>query len=327
MAAAGRTEDAVALCLDLVDGGVPAPVVTARLVRLAPQQVGRRAQGPGTIARLHAATAVADACLGVLASAAPATPGGAPIVVAGPADEWHCLAARMVTELLRWRGVAAEYAGTLASAEALDEALRARRPRALALSCSTAAALPGVASAVAVAAEHRVPVIGGGAGFGHQGRYASAVGVTAWAHGPREAVRRLALWARHPPVPAGPPPEPIAYRRLQRHRDALVEEVTAVLLAGRTGPGAAGIAVDTARHAVALALAATRTGRPAILDAGLTATAASLARHAGQPDLGPRLGPALRQALGPHGSRPLVQGLTDAAQALAPPPYRLAALN
>ncbi|HKH07158.1 MAG TPA: hypothetical protein VKA65_18465 [Acidimicrobiales bacterium] len=46
-----------------------------------------------------------------------------------------------------------------------------------------------------------------------------------------------------------------------------------------------------------------------------------------QPDLGPRLGPALRRALGPHGSRPLVQGLTDAAQALAPPPYRLAARN
>ena len=153
LAGDGRVDEAVHLCLDLYDRGVAPEAIALRLLRPAQCEVGRRwSLGTGTVAQEHAVSAAADAALAALSAAAPARTRGDPVVVACPRTEWHGLAARMVTQLLRWRGVAAEFVGTLASDAALAQLVDDRRPRALALSCTMTSALPEVARAVVVAA-------------------------------------------------------------------------------------------------------------------------------------------------------------------------------
>lgn len=304
--AEGRVDEAVGLCLGLLERGASPEDITLDILRPTQREVGERwALGALSVAREHAATAVTDAALDALGAATPAPPRGPPVVVACPEGEWHCLAGRMVAQLLRWRGIAAQHVGTLACPAALDELIAGQQPRALALSCSTTAALPGVARAVGVAARRATPLLAGGAGFGPAGRYAACVGVPAWDGEVPGAVRRLARWdVTGPPRPGPPPPETIAYRRLLRRRAGLVEEVTARLAAAqghRVGP-AVEAAQDVASQVVALALAAARTSRPAILRDGLDQVAAALAQR---PEpvgaLAGHLAEATRVALGGSG--------------------------
>jgi len=310
---AARVDEAVELCLDLLDAGVSPQDITLRILRPVQCEVGRRwALGRWSVAQEHAATAVTDAALAALGTAAPGRPRGEPVLVACPEGEWHCLASRMVAQLLRWRGVAADHVGTVASAAALDHLLDDRRPRALALSCSTMAALPGVARAVENAARWGMPLLAGGSGFGAHGRYARAVGIMAWDHHVTDAVRRLARWeAAGAPRPGPPPPETIAYRHLLRRRPGLVEEIAERLRAGRDdmdrGPGAE-IAHDSADQVTSLALAAARTCHTDILGDGLAAIMAALVGQADPaPAVAARLPEATRAALGhgvlePHGA-------------------------
>jgi hypothetical protein len=239
------------------------------------------------VAQEHTATAVTDAALAALAAVVPGRPRGEPVLVACPEGEWHSLPGAMVTQLLRWRGIAVESIGTLPAAAALDDRLAAHRPRALALSCSTSASLPGAASAVAVAARHRVPVIAGGAGFGPQGRYAPSVGIFTWAAGAREVIRRLAIWTRHPPVTPLPPPEPLACRRLVRMRYQIVDDIVDGLVTGSETGEVLDVVRDASAQIVALTVAAARTGQPAILADGLAVIAATLAHR---PDPLPAIG-------------------------------------
>jgi methanogenic corrinoid protein MtbC1 len=301
---AGRVDEAVELCLDLLDAGVSPQDITLRILRPVQREVGRRwALGRWSVAQEHAATAVTDAALGALGTAAPGRPQGEPVLVACPEGEWHCLASRMVAQLLRWRGVAADHVGTVASAAALDHLLDERRPRALALSCSTMAVLPGVARAVEIAARWGTPTLAGGSGFGAHGRYARAVGITAWDHHVTDAVRRLDRWeAAGAPRPGPPPPETIAYRHLLRRRPDLVEEIAERLRPGlddiHRGSGAE-IAHDSADQVASLALAAARTRHTDILSGGLTAIIAALVEQADPaPAIAARLPEAARAALG-----------------------------
>jgi methanogenic corrinoid protein MtbC1 len=311
LATTGRTDDAVDLCLDLLDAGVPAAAVAARLLRRAQVQLGRGwALGIRSVAEEHAATAVADACLAVLTSVAPPAPSGPAVLVACPEGEWHGFAARTVTALLRWRGVEAHDAGPILAPDGLDQLLRNRPAHTLALSCTTPAALPGVASAVGVAARRGVAVLGGGAGFGRRGRDAAAVGVTAWCHGPADAARRLARWAQQAPTQPPPPPEPIHYRRLARAEGAATDAIAHDLLAALAdaGPDEAAVAEartvvpDAARWATALALAASRARQPAVLHEGLAALAAAFDRRPHPlPAVAARLPVATVAALERHG--------------------------
>jgi methanogenic corrinoid protein MtbC1 len=299
-----RVEEAVALCVDLLEQGTPPDTITLRLLRPVQREIGRLwALGSWTIAQEHAATAVTDTVLGTLGALVPGDPQGEPVVVACPESEWHALAARMIAQLLRWRGVATDYVGTVPSDAALDQMLSDRQPRALALSCSTTAALPGAARAVAVAARRQTPLLAGGVGFGPRGRYARAVGITAWDPSPAQAVRRLARWQGADPPSLPPvPPEPLAYRRLLRHRDELSADLVRGLLSGREPPDpVSGIDVvaDAAEQVVSLGLAAARTGTPAILDDGLASIAAVL-RHLPEPmpTVAARLSQVARKVLG-----------------------------
>jgi hypothetical protein len=302
-----RVEDAVELCLDLLEGGARAEDITLRLLRPAQQEVGHRwAVGTWAVAQEHAASAVTDAALAALSAAVPARSTGQPVVVACPEGEWHGLAGRMVTALLRWRGIAADYAGTLASGEAVAELLTGGRARALALSCTTTSALPGVASAAAVAADQGAAVLAGGEGFGPGGRYAPAVGLTAWDPCVREAAQRLARWEVTGRTDGcRPVPEPIGYRRLVRCRRRLTEDLADALAVPGLGTEHADTLRDAADQVVGLALATAYTGHSSILREGMRELAAVLAaRPDGLAAVAARLPQAASSALARHRVRP-----------------------
>jgi methanogenic corrinoid protein MtbC1 len=284
LAGRSQVDEAVGLCLSLLDRGASPEQVTLGLLRPAQREVGKRwALGAWSVAQEHGASAVTDASLAALSAAAPARTRGGVVAVACPSTEWHGLAARMVTELLRWRGVAAEYTGTLASDAALEELLAERRPRALALSCSMTSALPAVARAVDVAARHETAVLGGGRGFGRGGRYAGAVGVAAWEDDVPRVGRLLASWeATGPPTPRASAPEPLAYRVLLRDRDGVAKRIADRLRADDADDASREILDDAVEQITALAIAAVRTGQASILDEGIGEVAAVLAPRGGQ---------------------------------------------
>ena len=282
---AGRSDvdDAVELCLSLLDRGASAEEVTLGLLRPAQREIGELwALGAWSVAQEHAASAVTDAALAAISAAVPARTTGGLVAVACPSSEWHGLAARMVTQLLRWRGVAADYIGTLASDAALEELLTERRPQALALSCTMMSSLPAVARAVDVAARRETAVLGGGWGFGRGGRYAGAVGVAAWEHNVSRVVRLLASWdTTGPPTGQQAAPEPLAYRRLLRHRDDMAGQLADRLRVDDADPGSQEILSDAVAQVTALALAAARIGQASILDEGIGDLVAVLAPRGG----------------------------------------------
>jgi methanogenic corrinoid protein MtbC1 len=283
LAGRSRVDEAVELCLSLLDRGASPEEVVLGLLRPAQRQVGERwALGAWSVAQEHRASAVTDGALAAISAAAPARTRGGLVAVACPPSEWHGLAARMVTQLLRWRGVAAECVGTLASDAALEELLTERRPRVLALSCTMTSSLPAVARAADVAARLDTAVLGGGRGFGQGGRYAGAVGVAACVHDVSRAVRLLAAWeAAGPPTGQQATPEPLAYRLLLRHHDDVAAQLADHLGADDVDPGPREILTDAVQQVAALALAASRTGQAAILDEGIGELAAVLGVRGG----------------------------------------------
>jgi methanogenic corrinoid protein MtbC1 len=276
-------DEAVELCLSLLDRGASPEEITLELLRPVQREIGEHwALGAWSVAQEHRASAVTDAALAAISAAAPARTTGGFVMVACPPSEWHGLAARMVTQLLRWRGVAAECVGTLASDAALEELLTERRPRALALSCTMTSSLPAVARVVDVAAQRETTVLSGGWGFGRGGRYAGAVGVTAWEHDVPRAVRVLATWdATGPPSGQKAAPEPLAYRLLLRHRDDVAARLTDRLRADEVDPASREILTDAVEQVTALGLAAARIAQASILDEGIGELVAVLRRRGG----------------------------------------------
>jgi MerR family transcriptional regulator, light-induced transcriptional regulator len=283
LAGRAQVDEAVQLCMSLLERGATPEDVTLGLLRPAQRDVGKRwALGAWSVAQEHAASAVTDAALAAISAAAPARTTGGLVAIACPSSEWHGLAARMATQLLRWRGVAADYVGTLASDDALEELLTERRPRALALSCTMTSSLPAVARAVDVAARRGTVVLGGGSGFGRSGRHARALGVAAWENDVSRVVRLLARWdTTGPPPGRRAAPEPLAYRRLLRHRDAVADQLADRLRADDADPDSQEILSDAVDQITALALAAARIGKASILDEGIRELVAVLAARGG----------------------------------------------
>src|SRR5829696_4063423 len=165
---------------------------------LAPAQaeVGVRTQSDAwSVADEHAATAITEVVLGVLALRQPApVPRPVSICVTTPAGEWHGLAARMVVESLRSRCWDPIYLGTDLPDDHLRRFLSRVQPAVLLLSCTVPAALPQLARSLDAAAAVGVPTIVGGSACGTDGRRARAVGANAWAPDPHTAHRLLSRW-------------------------------------------------------------------------------------------------------------------------------------
>jgi methanogenic corrinoid protein MtbC1 len=183
-----------------------------------------------SVADEHAATAITEVVLGVLALRQPTpVPRPAPVVVTTPAGEWHGMAARMVAESLRSRGWDALFLGGDLPDDHLRRFLDRTRPAAVLLSCTMAAALPQLARSVDAATDADIPTIVGGRACGpdeHRGR---AVGANGWAPDIEAAHALLSKWidqgvappaAQRARIPAG-------YLELIGSRTELTDRLTA----------------------------------------------------------------------------------------------------
>ena len=142
-----------------------------------------------SVAQEHAATAVSESVVAVLAAEiADPAPGGAAVVVSCVEQEWHALPALLVAEHLRADGLPVSYLGANASAEHLVRHVHETAPRAVALSCSLSASLPLVRRQVEAVRATGTPVVVGGSAFDGEGRRARAIGATAYARTGRDAV-------------------------------------------------------------------------------------------------------------------------------------------
>ncbi len=199
---------------------------------LAPAQreVGRRWEdGRWSVAQEHAATAVTDTALGLLALDAEAG-GEGHAVVACVEDEWHSMPARMAAEILRVRGWEVTFLGPSLPADELARYVESQHPDVVGLSCSMPVSLKGAARSIDACRRVGVPVLAGGSGFGPDGRYAGRLGATAWAPDPAVAVSIVESWLNEAPsIPPAPAPVSDAHLALECERDAIVSAAVADL--------------------------------------------------------------------------------------------------
>jgi methanogenic corrinoid protein MtbC1 len=159
----------------------------------AQREVGRRwAANEWSVAQEHAATAIVDMALAVVAGkvATPATRDE--IVVTCAEGEWHVLPARLLAEHLRLEGFGVSFLGASTPAEHLQRFLAKLAPAALCVSCSVPIFLLGAARSIEAGRASGVPVLAGGAAFGPDGRRAAVLGADAWAPDGPSAVELLA---------------------------------------------------------------------------------------------------------------------------------------
>ena len=186
---------AVRLVTDLAEQGAPPEALVLEVLAPAQREVGRRWEdGRWSVAQEHAATAVTDTALGLLALDAEPTGQGGHAVVACVEGEWHALPARMAAEVLRLRGWHVTFLGASVPADDLARYARSRHPDVVGLSCSMPVSLKGAARSIRACRDAGVPVLAGGGGFGPEGRYAARLGASAWAADPVTAARVLEGW-------------------------------------------------------------------------------------------------------------------------------------
>ncbi|MEU8760310.1 cobalamin-dependent protein [Streptomyces sp. NPDC048659] len=197
---------ATAAVLGAHDAGIPAEDLLLDVI--GPVQAGIGAEwaaGRIGVAQEHAATAIQDRVVSVLAhrTAGAAGPrpgtGEAPrrVTVACVDGEWHALPARLLAEVLRCRGFLVDYLGAHVPTPHLVAHLHQTGTDVVALSSSLPVRLPTAHAAVTAVQATGLPVLVGGAAFGPDGRYARLLGADGWAEDARAAARLLA---------AGPPP-------------------------------------------------------------------------------------------------------------------------
>jgi methanogenic corrinoid protein MtbC1 len=122
--------------------------------------------GVWSVADEHAATAVAEQSLTVVAPPRSVPAHAKRVVLACAEGEWHTLPARMASELARTSDLELVLLGGSIPAPDLQRYLRASQPAALALSVTMAANLIAASRSIQVAREEKVPVLVGGAAWG-----------------------------------------------------------------------------------------------------------------------------------------------------------------
>ena len=177
----GDLPAAYSLTLRLLDDGTPFETIVERVLAPIQTDLGRRwADGDISIADEHAATAVVEDLVTMLASGlAPVT--GRSVVVVCPEGDDHTLPGRIVSLLLGLNGVSARFLGGSLPARDLGAYIETTAPFAVALSCSVPSALVGALHSIEVAHAHGVPVVVGGRAFGADPTRSLRVGADAWA--------------------------------------------------------------------------------------------------------------------------------------------------
>lgn len=232
---------ALTVVRELLDAGVPAGGVLTDLVAPAQREVGERwVRGDWNVAQEHAATAISEAAVALVAAARRPRPPGAAVpgrvAVACVEGEWHAMPARLVAESLTELGWDVTYLGASVPPSHLAQFLHDTGPDAVALSCSLPSNLPAARDVVAAARSAGVPVLVGGRAFGTDGARAAAVGADGWAPDPATAADLLRTWEpRLSPSPVRASAGAVEAERLTAHLPVLVEEVLRGGIAGLPG--------------------------------------------------------------------------------------------
>ncbi|MEU4428374.1 cobalamin-dependent protein [Actinoplanes sp. NPDC024001] len=189
----GDERGAIEVATTLLDDGTAPQRVIVDLIGRSQGRVGELwAANEWSVAREHAATAVNERVLAVVAARTTTRPHRGRITLACVDGEWHGLPARMLAELLHLDGWRVDFLGASVPGRHLITHLHQTGPDAVALSCMIPTRLPRAHAAITACRAAGVPVIAGGRGFGPGGRYAERLGADAWAATGEEAVTRLA---------------------------------------------------------------------------------------------------------------------------------------
>ena len=194
--------------LGLLEAGATVQELVQGLLARSQAEVGRRWEvNQWSVADEHAATAITDAVLGVLAWRIEAAEDQGHVVVTCAEGEWHSLPARMAAEVLRVHGWQVTFLGASTPADHLRRFLAEAGAVAVVVSCSVPIFLGGALRSVQAAQSAGVPVLVGGRGFGPDDLRARRLGADGWAPDAVAAARLLGNWRRQPPAvgkrPAG----------------------------------------------------------------------------------------------------------------------------
>jgi methanogenic corrinoid protein MtbC1 len=173
--------------------------------------VGEKWQrGEWSVAKEHAATAVAVSATESVAREVRRKPAGrGRVVVACAEREWHALAAMMIDCALRSDGWDTTLLGASTPALRLSQYLQDLGPDALAVSCSVLGSLPTTRRLIEASRAAGIPVLVGGPALGTDDLRARSLGATAWAADARHAIEVMRTMPAVVP-PADPLPEDAA---------------------------------------------------------------------------------------------------------------------
>lgn len=189
------------LIRDAVLGGESIQRLVTEVLAPAQHRVGERWQGgEWSIAQEHAATAIVDDLLGLLAVDVPRGRRGTVVLICAE-GEWHVTPARMAALLWRADGWRVDFLGASTPPRHVRRTLGELRADLVAISCTLPLALPGAARVADALADLGLPVLGGGRAFGPDPHRAEALGFSGWAG---SAVDAPALFERAMDRPTGP---------------------------------------------------------------------------------------------------------------------------
>jgi methanogenic corrinoid protein MtbC1 len=192
--------------LGLLEAGAPVQELVQGLLASSQAEVGRRWEAnQWSVADEHAATAITDAVLGLLAWQIQAAEDQGHVVVTCAEGEWHSLPARMAAEVLRLHGWQVAFLGASTPADHLRRFVAEVGAVGVVVSCSVPIFLGGAQRSVQAAQSEGVPVLVGGRGFGPDELRARQLGADGWAPDPAAAARLLGTWRQQPPVVADRP--------------------------------------------------------------------------------------------------------------------------
>ena len=199
--ARGDAATALARVADHMRSGGVVTEVVAELLAPAQREVGERWHaGTWSVADEHAASAVVEDALGLLAAHLPRSSGTQRLVLVCAEGEWHTTPARMAALTLRDAGWHVDFLGGSTPAEHLRAALAHTRPTVLAVSATLPLSLPGVRPVVDVAHDLDVPVLVGGRAFDDRGHRALMVGADGHARDLSAGAAVLTSWLDAPPT-------------------------------------------------------------------------------------------------------------------------------
>ena len=199
---------AVRQALGLLEAGTPIQDIVQDLLARSQAEVGRRWEtNQWSVADEHAATAITDAVLGVLAWRIEAAEDQDHVVVTCAEGEWHSLPARMAAEVLRLHGWEVTFLGASTPADHLRRFVAEVDTFGVVVSCSVPIFLGGALRSVQAAQSAGVPVLVGGRGLGPDELRARRLGADGWAPDPVAAADLLGSWRQQAPAvgrrPAG----------------------------------------------------------------------------------------------------------------------------